>query len=135
MKKHLFKWAMLLGLSGLVVTVFMMIVYYMHIPALSYTSIEEIRYAASALSAAIAFFAFSLGTGLIALASYSERKSYRLMLVTTLTIIIGYFFPSERLWRLGYTFSLIETLIIAVVHIALLISSTFFLRMHYYGGA
>lgn len=129
--QHLLKLAILVGTLGLVLTAFLIIVYYAHLGNLPDVSIEAIRYAASTLSAAIAFFVLSLGMGLIALASYRERKSSRLMLVSTVTAIIGYVFPCERLWRLSYTRSLNETIIIATVHVALLISSAFLLKTWY----
>jgi hypothetical protein len=128
METRFLKLGLLLGSVGVAITFLMVIMYYLHMPALSYASIEAIRYAASALSAAIAFFSFSFGMGLAALVSYSKMKSSRLMFFSVITAILGYFFPCERLWRLGYAVSLIETLIIAMVHVLILISSCFLLK-------
>ncbi|MEM1589366.1 MAG: hypothetical protein QW175_02985 [Candidatus Bathyarchaeia archaeon] len=81
-------------------------------------------YIASTHSIATTFFTLSFSLGLIALLNYKHDLSSNLMLVSTLTAFVGYIPPSVRLWKLGYTGSLYETIVIAVVHIALLATST-----------
>ena len=125
------KLALVTGILGIALTLFMTIIYYMHLEVLPEDSIEVIRYTASVYSRAVVFFILSLGIGLTSLAFLKERKAYRLMLVSTFSAAIGYIFPIERLWRLGYANSLNETIIIAAIHITLLVSSTFLLKRQF----
>jgi hypothetical protein len=128
MNTRLLKLAIFFGTSGLALTVFLAVVYYMHLFSLQGASIEAIRYDALIYSKVVAFFTLSLSLGVTALAVYKERKSFWLMLFSTVTVVIGYIFPCERLWKLGYTSALIETIIIAIFHVGLLVSSTILLK-------
>jgi len=121
--------AQIFGFLGSMLTVFMILVYYMHLYALPDVSIEAVRFIASTHSAAVGFFAFSLGGGIASLVGRKERKASWVMLVSTVTAGLGYFFPSIRLWILGYLVSLIETLTIAIVHLTLLVSSFRLLKL------
>ena len=131
MNGHSFKLAILIGALGLVLTTFLIVVYYVHLCTLPDVSIEAIRYEASTLSAAMAFLVLSLNTGLIALVIHGERKCSWLMLVSTVTAIIAYVFPCKRLWKLGYTSALSGTISLATIHIALLISSFLLLKVQH----
>jgi hypothetical protein len=128
MNVHVLKLAIFFGTLGLAFTVFLAVVYYMHLFSLQGVSIEAIRYDALIYSTVIAFFTLSLSLGATALAVYKERKSFWLMLFSTITVGIGYIFPCERLWKLSYTSALSETIIIAIFHVGLLISSTILLK-------
>jgi hypothetical protein len=119
----LYKLALLIGVVGLGFSVFSAYIYYVHILCLPETSIEAVRYMASTHSAAVTLFALSISLGLIALLKGGCKLSFRLMLASTATAIVGYMPPIERLWRLGYARSLSETMAIAVVHTVLLATS------------
>jgi hypothetical protein len=119
----LYKLAFLTGAVGLGFSVFLACIYYAHILYLPATSIEAARYMVSTHSIAVASFTLSFSLGLIALLNYKDSLSFKLMLASAATALVGYIPPSERLWRLGYTNSLNETIAIAVVHIALLTTS------------
>ena len=119
----LYKLAFLTGAIGLGFSVFLAYIYYAHIFYLPATSIEAARYIASTHSVAMTFFTLSFSLGLIALLNYKDGLSFKLMLASTATALLGYLPPSERLWRLGYTNSLNETIAIAIIHVALLTTS------------
>ena len=116
----LYKLAFLTGAIGLGFSVLLAHIYYAHILYLPATSIEAARYMASTHSVAMTFFTLSFSLGLIALLNYKYGLAFKLMLASAATALVGYLPPSERLWRLGYTNSLNETIAIAVVHVALL---------------
>lgn len=120
---HLRKLAIFTGAMGLGFSAFLTYIYYAHIFALPDISIEAARYLASTHSVAAAFFTLSFSLGLIALLNYKHNISFKLMLASTVTALVGYLPPSERLWRLGYTDSLNETMMVAMIHIALLTTS------------
>lgn len=128
MNSRLLQLAIFFGIFGLALTVFLATVYYMHLFSLQGVSIEAIRYDALIYSTVVAFFTLSFGFGAAALVVYKERKSFWLMLVSTVTVVIGYIFPCERLWKLSYTNALSETIIIAIFHLWLLVSSTILLK-------
>jgi hypothetical protein len=115
-----YKLAYLTGSIGLGFSIFLIFIYYMHLYYLTVTSIEAARYMASTHSVAMTLFTLSLCSGLIALLKNKDSLSFKLMLISAATALVGYLPPSERLWRLGYTNSLKETITIAVVHVALL---------------
>jgi len=124
----LYKLAFLTGAIGLGFSVFLACIYYAHIFALPEISIEAARYMVSTHSIAVASFTLSFSLGLIALLNYKDSLSFKLMLASAATALVGYIPPSERLWRLGYTNSLNETIAIAIVHIALLTTSATLLK-------
>lgn len=128
MNARVLKLAIFFGTFGLALTVFLAAVYYMHLFYLQGFSMEAIRYDALIYSTVVALFTLSLGLGATALALYKERASFWLMLVSTVTVVFGYIFPCERLWKLGYTNALSETIIIAAFHVGLLASSTILLK-------
>ncbi len=128
MNSRRFKLAIFFGAFGLGLTAFLAVVYYMHLFFLQGVSIEAIRYDALIYSTVVAFFTLSLGWGAAALVVYKEKTSFWIMLVSTVTVVIGYIFPCERLWKLGYTNALSETIIIAIFHVGLLVLSTILLK-------
>lgn len=121
--------ALFFGALGLTLTIFAMIVYYLHLCALPDVSIEAIGFIASTHSAAVAFFAFSLGSGSASLIIRGEKKASWLMLISLVATILGYAFPGVRLWFLGYLAALSESIILAAVHVTLLVFSFFLLRL------
>lgn len=121
--------ALFFGALGLTLTIFVIIVYYLHLCALPNVSIEAIGFIASTHSAAVAFFAFSLGSGSASLVIRGEKKSSWLMLISAVATLLGYAFPIVRLWVLGYLAALGETVILTAVHVTLLIFSFFLLRL------
>jgi uncharacterized membrane protein len=123
------KLALLFGSLGLVLTIFLIIVYYMHLYFLSNSSIEVIYYTTSTYLAAITFFSLSLGIGIASMVTRSRRKSSYLMLVSAVIAFAGYVFPCKRLWTLGYLSALSETISIGIIHMTLLISSSFLLKV------
>jgi len=123
------KLAFLLRIAGYTLTAFMIIIYHIHSYILPDVSIEAIRYEASTLSAAIALLAFSLGEGIASLCFLSDRKSSLLVLISAVTIILGYVFPCSRLWVLGYMSALTITVIIGVIQVVLIISSLILLKL------
>lgn len=125
---RLYKLAFLIGAVGLGFSALLTYIYYAHILALPEISIEAARYMASTHSIAMTFFTLSFSLGLIALLNYKDILSFKLMLASAATALVGYLPPSERLWRLGYTNSLNETIAIAIIHIALLTTSATFLK-------
>ncbi len=125
---HLHKLAFLTGAIGLGFSAFSTYIYYAHIFVLPDVSIEAIRYMASTHSIAMTFLTLSFSLGLIAILNYRYSLSFKLMLASAATALVGYIPPSERLWRLGYTSSLNETIAIAIFHIALLATSAILLN-------
>lgn len=121
--RRLYTLASIAGVGGLGFSAFLAYVYFAHIFALPDIPIEAVRYMASTHSIAATFFTLSFTLGLIALISYKSSLSFKLMLASAATALVGYVPPSERLLRLGYINSLNETVAIAVVHIALIITS------------
>lgn len=121
--RRIYKLASVTGAGGLGVSAFLTYVYYAHIFALPDIPIEAVRYMALTHSIAAAHFTLSFALGLIALINYSSSLSFKLMLASAATALAGYIPPCERLWRLGYTNSLNETVAIATIHIALIIAS------------
>ncbi|MDH7476808.1 MAG: hypothetical protein QHH17_00285 [Candidatus Bathyarchaeota archaeon] len=119
----LYKLAFLTGAIGLGFSALLIYIYYAHIFTLPDIPIEAARYMASTHSIAMTFFTLSFSLGLIALLNYKDVLSFKLMLASTATALLGYLPPSERLWRLGYTNSLKETIAIAIIHVALLTTS------------
>lgn len=128
MHLRLIKLAILFGICGLGLTVFLSVVYYMHLFSLQGVSIETMRYDALIYASVVALFILSLGLGATALFVHKERKSFWLMLTSTAIVVIGYIFPFQRLLKLGYTTALNETIIIAAFHIGLLVLSTILLK-------
>ncbi|MGB9854228.1 MAG: hypothetical protein ACPLRY_05425 [Candidatus Bathyarchaeales archaeon] len=125
--QHSYKLALVTGAISLGFSAFMAYVYYAHILILPETPIGAARYMASTHAIATTFFTLSFTLGLIALINYKSSLSFKLMLTSAATAIVGYIPPSERLWRLGYINSLNETGAIAVIHIALTITSAYLL--------
>lgn len=122
------KLAFLLGAIGLGFSIFSASIYYLHILYLSITTVEAARYMASTHSIAVTLFVLSLSLGLLALINHKGSLSFKLMLASTITALMGYFPPAERLWKLGYINSLNETIFIAILHISTLATSSFFLN-------
>lgn len=128
MNARLLKLAVFFGAFGITLTILLTVVYYVHLFFLQGASIEAIRYDALIYSTVVALFTLSLGLGTTALVLYKERASFWLMLFSTVTLVLGYIFPCERLWKLNYINALSETVIIAIFHLGLLVSSTILLK-------
>lgn len=122
------KLAFLTGAIGLMFSAFSTYIYYAHILALPDIPIEAVRYMASTHSIAVTFLTLSFSLGLIAILNYRYSLSFKLMLASAATALVGYLPPSERLWRLGYTGTLNETIAMAIFHIALLTTSATLLK-------
>lgn len=121
--KRLWRVALLLGLLGLLLAIFMDVMYYAHLLCLPSNPIEAVQYEVSAHSTATILLSASVALGCTALILRRDERSSYLMSSSAVLVALGHVPPCERLLRLGYLDALTFTVAIAAVDVALMFAA------------